>query len=130
VPRLSPDFRLPIEQVRAGVEKPGELDAGIAAFRELAEGGAMIGSRWEFALNDVGYGLLRAGRVEDAVAVFSLTADLFPTVANVFDSLAEARLAAGDTTRAVEALQRALAIDPGFEHARELLKAVGAAASP
>lgn len=130
MPPLSAGFRLPIEQVRAGVEDPEELRRGIAAFRELAAAGALLGSRWEFALNGVGYDLLRAERVEDAVAVFSLSADLFPTVANVFDSLAEARLAAGDTARAVEALHRALEIDPGFAHARELLGTVESAASP
>jgi len=130
MPRLPADFRLPVERIRAGLENPNELAEGIAAFRELEAADALLDSRWEFALNGVGYDLIRAGRVEDAVAVFSLSADLFPTVANVFDSLAEARLAAGDTARAVEALHRALEIDPGFAHARELLGTVEPAASP
>lgn len=130
MPRLPTDFLLPIERIRGGLADPEELDRGIAAFRELSTTGAMPDSRWEFALNRVGYDLLGADRADEAVAVFSLAADLFPTVANVFDSLGEAWLAAGDTAGAIVALERALEIDAGFAHARELLEDIEPTPSP
>lgn len=62
----------------------------------------------ERSLNFSGYALLGTGRAADALAVFQLNAETFPSSANVWDSLADGYEAAGDTTRAVEASRKAL----------------------
>ena len=125
LPRMEPEERLPIERVRDGLDDPAALDAGIAAFRRLHRAGAVFDSRTELALNRFGYDLLRDERVGDALALFELQAELFPTVPNVHDSLGEAVLAAGDTARAVAAFRRALTLDPGFDHPRSMLRELG-----
>lgn len=43
-------------------DDPDELDEGIASFRELAAAGAMLDSRWEFALDRAGYDVLKVHR--------------------------------------------------------------------
>jgi hypothetical protein len=62
----------------------------------------------ERSLNFSGYSLLALGRTADAVAVFQLNADAFPTSANVWDSLADGFEAAGDNAQALAASRKAL----------------------
>jgi len=59
----------------------------------------------EAELNVLGYELLSARQKADAVRVFELNRQLFPSSANVFDSLADAYLAVTDTAAAVRAYQ-------------------------
>jgi uncharacterized membrane protein len=54
--------------------------------------------------------------------VFQHNVDTYPSFANVYDSLAEAYVAAGDTTRAVESYRKALAINPRSKSARYALQ--------
>ncbi len=60
-----------------------------------------------------------------AIALFSLNTELYPASPKAWKSLADARLASGDTTRAVTALQRVVALKPGQPAATELLRKVG-----
>jgi len=64
----------------------------------------------EAALNLAGYTLLFAGRVAEGTKLLALNAEAFPNSANVYDSLADAYLAAGDKPKAVELAKRALAM--------------------
>lgn len=70
--------------------------------------------------NAIGYRLLQAGHVQEAIAVFKANAETWPQSANVYDSLGEAQERAGDLERARENYQRAAAIgkangDPNAE---------------
>jgi hypothetical protein len=47
-------------------------------------------------LNTLGYELLGAGRVAEAVEIFKLNVEMFPEAFNAYDSLGEAYAAAGD----------------------------------
>src|SRR5688572_11968308 len=76
----------------------------------------------EAAANKRGYQLLRSGDVQGAIAVFEENAASHPDSANVHDSLGEAYVAAGDTTRAVESYRKALAVNPRSRGARAALE--------
>ena len=76
----------------------------------------------EPVLNDLGYRLLGGKKVGDAITIFRMNAEEHPESANVFDSLAEAYLAANDRARAIVNYERALALDPKLESAVEALK--------
>jgi len=67
----------------------------------------------EFLLNGLGYWLLRANRVQDAIAIFELNVAEYPDASNPYDSLGEAYLAAGDTARAVSSYEKSVELDPG-----------------
>lgn len=108
-----------------------ELDAIIAeegtetavvryhAARATDPGGYRLGER---ELNRLGYDLLREDRFEEAIAVFELNVEAFPESANVYDSLGEAYMEAGEREKAVVNYRRSLAIDPGNDHARDVLR--------
>jgi CubicO group peptidase (beta-lactamase class C family) len=81
----------------------------------------------EAELNRLGYFLLYPKRQPAAaVAVFSLNVAAFPTSANTYDSLGEAHLVSGDTTRAIANYRRSLALNPGNTNASDILKRLGA----
>ncbi|KPJ87448.1 MAG: hypothetical protein AMS18_14600, partial [Gemmatimonas sp. SG8_17] len=66
----------------------------------------------EFLLNSLGYRLLRADRLQDAIAVFELNVAEYPDASNPYDSLGEAYLAAGDTARAIVNYERSVELNP------------------
>jgi hypothetical protein len=72
--------------------------------------------------NAFGYSLLRRKQVNEAIEVFKLNVEAYPQSANAFDSLGEAYMVRGDKEKAIENYQRALALDPTMESAKQALK--------
>lgn len=71
-------------------------------------------------------GTIEMGRdTTKAIALYALNTELYPASPKAWGSLARARLAAGDTTHAVAALQRVVALKPGEPAATEQLKRIG-----
>jgi CubicO group peptidase (beta-lactamase class C family) len=75
----------------------------------------------EDLLNEVGYSLLGQNKAADAVEIFAYNAKLFPNSANVFDSLGEAYLRAGDKAAALANYQKALRLDSQLESAKKMI---------
>ena len=63
-------------------------------------------------LNGLGYVLLRENRSKDAVEVFKFNVELFPDIANVYDSLGETYALLGDQKLAIENYRKAFELDP------------------
>jgi Tetratricopeptide repeat len=76
----------------------------------------------EVELNALGYELLRQGRREAAIAVLQLNTADHPGSSNAFDSLGEALMEAGRREDAARSYERALALDPHNENARQMLE--------
>ena len=81
-------------------------------------------SRSEAVLNRIGYEMLGAARIADAIAVFALNASEFPTSANTHDSLGEAYFAAGDLENSLASYRRALELEPANDHASEMIEQI------
>lgn len=77
----------------------------------------------EDALNDFGYIVMEKDPT-GAVPVFQLNAETFPQSGNVWDSLGEAYLKAGDAKKARESYEKSLALDPKNDNARQVLKTI------
>ncbi|MFW6079342.1 MAG: BTAD domain-containing putative transcriptional regulator, partial [Gemmatimonadota bacterium] len=73
-------------------------------------------------LNALGYRLLRAGRTDDALAVFRLNVRVHPVYANGWDSLGEGLVEAGRCEDALRAYRRALELDPRVGNAAEMVR--------
>ena len=78
----------------------------------------------EGSLNAFGYDILEKKDFAGAIQVFKLNAETFPESANVWDSLAEAYMKSGDTKSAQQNYEKALALDPANENAKEMLKKI------
>jgi tetratricopeptide (TPR) repeat protein len=77
----------------------------------------------EGSLNAFGYQVLEKDAA-GAIRVFQLNAEVFPQSGNVWDSLAEACLKAGDLKKAKEHYEKSLTLDPTNENAKEALKKI------
>jgi len=71
----------------------------------------------ERAINAWGYEHLNAGNPHEAIKLFELNTLLFPTSANVWDSLAEGLLKEGHDHKARRMYEKSLKLDPSNENA-------------
>lgn len=76
----------------------------------------------ESRVNSLGYDLLRARKIDEAIAVFLLNTADFPASANTWDSLAEAYMLKGDKPQAIENYKKSLALNPNNKGAAERIK--------
>ncbi len=76
----------------------------------------------ESQINRLGYDLIGASRVKDAIEVFKLNVEDFPQSSNVYDSLGEAYLLDGNKELAIKNYQRSVELDPNNTNGIETLK--------
>jgi tetratricopeptide (TPR) repeat protein len=76
----------------------------------------------EGELNAVGYVLLAQGRSQEAITVFRINANLFPSSANCFDSLGEAYSMTGQKEKSIQAYEYAQTLDPKNENVKKQLQ--------
>jgi tetratricopeptide (TPR) repeat protein len=77
-------------------------------------------------LNSYGYLLLGINKTAEALNIFRLNTLLFPGDANVYDSLGEAYLKAGDTAMAIDNYQKVLELQPDNANAKTMLEKIKA----
>lgn len=75
----------------------------------------------EGELNACGYVLLAQGRSSEAITIFRINANLFPSSANCFDSLGEAYAITGQKEKSIQAYEYAQTLDPKNENVKKQL---------
>jgi len=113
----------------------GGLEGVEQHYRELSERFGFKVSA-EQAINSLGYRLLGAKRIDDAMTAFKRNVELYPRSANVYDSLADCLEAAGRPDGAMENVLKAVEVAtqtgdpllPDFKKHLERLVAAGKAA--
>ncbi len=93
-------------------------EAGVEYFEKNRDSGTVS----ENAVNRCGYELLNKGNTDGAVAVLRFNVYLYPESSNVYDSLGEAYMTAGEIQSAIENYERSLELDPNNTNAVEMLK--------
>ncbi len=78
----------------------------------------------DFILNMIGYDLLFSGKHAEALEIFRLNIDLFPDVANCYDSYGEALLISGKKDEARKAYRKALELKPDLKSSQDALKKI------
>jgi predicted alpha/beta superfamily hydrolase len=93
-------------------DESGFLDGGLAGlqqhYQKLSERYGYRIVPPENMLNNVGYQLMGAKKLDDAIAAFKLNVELYPGSANVYDSLGEGLEAAGKFDSATQNFQKAI----------------------
>ena len=112
----------PLADMLLNVYKTGGVTAMLTRYREVKLGGFKDVSHSESDLNGLGYELLRQKKLADAIDVFKLVVEEYPKSANVYDSLGEAYVAAGQKQLAIETYEKALMIDPKYPSAIKALE--------
>jgi len=78
----------------------------------------------EDLLNSLGYEMLQQDRLPQALAVFRLNVEEYPTASNPYDSLGEAYMAQGDLALSVANYQKSLELDPSNRNAVNRLEEI------
>lgn len=112
-----------VDSIAASLDSKG-IEEADRTYRRLTSSG-------EFDLdtggmNRLGYRLLSAGRVDEAIKIFRLNVESNPTSANAYDSLGEGYMKRGDRDLAIENYRKSLELNPANDNAREMLAKLGA----
>ena len=76
----------------------------------------------EVEFNAYGYAFLQQNKVDEAIRMFRINTKLYPDSWNVYDSLGEALLRAGDTDDAAAMYEKSLTLNPESPTGKEALK--------
>ncbi|MDB5033940.1 MAG: peptidylprolyl isomerase FKBP-type [Chlorobi bacterium] len=107
------------DEVEKALEAKG-IDGARAAFgKEKRSKDSYLS---EAQMNSLGYKLLNAKRIKEAIAILQLNADAFPKSANVYDSLGEAFMAGGNAKLATANYRKSLELNPQNTNATDMLK--------
>lgn len=109
-----------IQNVRKAYENHG-ADYIKANFKELITNYHPTDPK-DFILNDLGYAYLYGAKdIDKALEIFKLNTELFPGVANCWDSYGETLSSSGKTEEAIAAYEHALSIRPNLESSKVAL---------
>lgn len=109
-PSLPAPKPTPVQEFWTTLTQPGGAAKARVLFDAARRDGTHAGLMPEGEANAFGYQLLQEGKAEDAVVVFQMAADAYPDSANVYDSLADAHLAAGRRAEALRLAEKALQV--------------------
>src|SRR5215469_6522581 len=99
-----------------------DVAAAVQQYRDLK---VSQSSTYDFSENELialGYQLLHDQKITDAIEVFKLSVEAYPSSYNTYDSLAEAYLNHGDKELAIKNYKKSLEVNSGNANAVEQLK--------
>ena len=120
-PPLSPaqkQFELFRQNALAG--DLGDLTSSYLRYEQRSE--EDLNQQWENELNTLGYELMSHERYDRAIAVFRLAVEKFPKSSNLYDSLGEVYMVAGDNEQSLQNYRRSVELNPDNEHAVKMIK--------
>jgi tetratricopeptide (TPR) repeat protein len=80
----------------------------------------------EVELNNLGYQLIKANQLPQAIRIFQLNVEAYPNSANTYDSLGEAYMDAGEKSLAIANYQKSLQLNPKNRGAAQMLQKLNA----
>jgi CubicO group peptidase (beta-lactamase class C family) len=104
------------------LSKAKGTQAALQRYTEWKIAGAKASGIDETTLNNLGYMLIEDDQTQDAIAVFQRNAQEYPQSSNVYDSLGEAYMKAGQKEFAIANYEKSLQLDPKNQNAVEMLK--------
>lgn len=114
--------------------KPFFHDAFITKLNNngLEEAVAFFGKQWkasprklrfsERQINTMGYQLLQAKKIKEAIAVFKINSTCFPESFNTWDSLAEGYMVNGQNDLAIKFYKKSVEMNPKNQHGKDMIK--------
>ncbi|HKQ74360.1 MAG TPA: serine hydrolase [Blastocatellia bacterium] len=97
-------------------------EAALVEYRQWRQGRSAGDVVNENQMNRIGYDLLSAKRVKDAIEVFKQNVSDFPQSANTYDSLGEAYMVNGARELAIKNYERSVELNPNNTYGIEMLK--------
>jgi uncharacterized membrane protein len=120
------DPRKSIAETLSATIVSGGADAAAKQYQELKTLAPTTYNFDEDELNTLGYELIRANKLKDAIRILQLNAETYPRSSNVYDSLGEAYMDDGNKALAVANYQRSLQLNPKNGNAVVMLQKLSA----
>ena len=119
---LEPGAAIPsLIELLQGAYQRGGIEAAVESYKAYRSDPAHRFVNTERLMNEAGYFLLGEGLVPEAIEIFRLNVEAYPQSGNVYDSLGEAYMEAGEKELAIENYEKALKIDPNNSNAVRML---------
>ena len=125
-------YELPKQSIAEALMKTiseRDVAAAVKQYRELKATGSATYDFGENELNLLGYQLLGAKKMKEAIEIFKLNVEAYPQAANPYDSLGEAYLTAGEKAPALQNYKKALELNPENTNAAAVIKTLELPAS-
>ncbi|OOG18997.1 hypothetical protein BWD42_03310 [Sphingobacterium sp. CZ-UAM] len=116
-PKLNAGDMIPLELILGG-----HFERGVKAYQRAKQEDSGHRLLSEGFLNGTGYELLSQKKLTQAIDIFKVNTILYPKSENVYDSLAEAYLKAGQRDKAKQCYIKLLEINPKNEKANKILE--------
>jgi tetratricopeptide (TPR) repeat protein len=128
MPRVKQAFdpRISIAETLGATIASAGIAQAVQQYHTLKAAGAANYNFDESELNDLGYRLIRDHHLDQAIQVLQLNVEAYPKSGNVYDSLGEAYLDAGERAQAIDNYRKALQLNPDNHGAALTLKQLGA----
>ena len=114
VPQVQAGFdpRKSIAETLSATIASSGLDAAVKQYHDLKAAAPGTYNFDEGQLNGLGYRLIRANKFTEAIRILQLNVEAYPQSSNVYDSLGEAYMNAGDKPQAIANYQKSLQLNP------------------
>lgn len=116
------DPRTSIAETLSATITSNGIDAAEKQYRELSAARPANYNFDEDELNSLGYQLLRANKFEAAIRIFQLNIEAYPKSSNVYDSLGEAYMDAGNKPLAIANYEKSLELNPKNTNGAKILE--------
>src|SRR5262249_36754111 len=120
--RAAFDVRKSIATTISATIASSGMDQAVRQYHDLKAAQPAAYNFDERELNTLGYEFLNARKFPEAIRIFQLNVQAFPQSSNVYDSLAEAYMNAGDKPRAIVNYEKALERNPKNGNAARMLQ--------
>ncbi|HKP73283.1 MAG TPA: tetratricopeptide repeat protein, partial [Pyrinomonadaceae bacterium] len=117
-------FELPKQSIAETLMKTiteKDVAAAVKQYRDLKAAKADYNFE-EGELNTLGYQLLAAKKIKEAIEIFKLNAEAYPQAANTYDSLGEAYMLAGERELALQSYKKSVELNPQNTNAATIIK--------
>ncbi|MGI9067803.1 MAG: serine hydrolase [Pyrinomonadaceae bacterium] len=114
--------RMPLAAVLLKTIGEKGIEAGVAQYRDLKTRQANVYDFSEPELNQLGYQLLQAKKLKEAIEIFKLNVEAYPQGFNTYDSLGEAYMTSGNNELAIQNYKKSLELNGQNTGAVEMLK--------
>jgi tetratricopeptide (TPR) repeat protein len=128
VPQLKAAFnpRRSISETLSTTIAASGVDAAVKQYHDLKGAQPTVYNFDEDELNSLGYRLLNAKKFKEAIRILQLNVEAYPQSGNVYDSLGEAYMDAGNKPLAIANYQKSLLLNPKNGGAVSMLRKLNA----
>jgi hypothetical protein len=120
--RAAFDARKSIAETLSATITASGIDAAEKQYRDLKAARPAHYNFDEDELNSLGYQLLRANKFDAAIRIFQLNIEAYPKSSNVYDSLGEAYMDAGNKPLAIANYEKSIELNPKNTNGAKMLE--------